>query len=274
MSDQDLGNATTQTIYKVATEPVFLSDQNLRPHENISWEITSEADDNEKLGENLTPFERDVAEIPETARQEEDAPTQEESSEPDEEEKEKRGKKNRTSEKKRIADLTRQLKQAQSVAHDVLNRNQFLETKLSERQKAEIVQREKLLLSEKERVKNYLNNVTEEGDVAKQVEAQDLLSQYNASLELLKNGYNPDPSDQKQYQAPQPRYEEPQYEIDDVAQDWLDNNPWANPHSSEFDQSLHEEADNYSIKLAKKYKLSGRKAILAVQISLMKYQIS
>jgi hypothetical protein len=266
MSYQDLGNATTQTIYKVATEPVFLSDQNLRPHENISWEVTSEPDDNEKLGETLTSHERDIVQVPEIAsetqreeREEEDAPDQKESPEPDEEEKEKKFKKNRTSEKKRISDLTRQLKQAQSVAHDVLNRNQFLETKLNEKQKAEIVQREKLLLSEKERVKNYLNNVTEEGDVAKQVEAQDLLSQYNASLELLKNGYNPDPSDQKQYQAPQPKYQESQYEIDDVAQDWLDNNPWANPHSNEFDQSLHEEADNYSIKLAKKYTLSGRK---------------
>ena len=112
MSYQDLGNATTQTIYKVATEPVFLSDQNLRPHENISWEVTSEPDDNEKLGEVISPFERDVPQVAETAsetqREEEDAPDQEESPEPDEGEKEKKFKKNRTSEKKRISDLTRQ----------------------------------------------------------------------------------------------------------------------------------------------------------------------
>ena len=37
-----------------------------------------------------------------------------------------------------------------------------------------------------------------------------------------------------------------------------DKNSWANPKSPHFDKEMYDEADNYSIRLARKYKLEGR----------------
>jgi len=264
----DKGNETTQTLYQLATEPIFASDQNLRPHDNISWEVTSEPDQSnipdsqdEIIPGTEPDIDKDLEISEEISGKEDPEKIEADSDSPEEEEKERIKKKNRTSEKKRIADLNRQLKQAQSVAHDVLTRNQFLEKKLTEKQKEALTQEENLLTSQKERIKQYLTDALEEGDSTKIAEAHDLLSQYNAELRLINSRKNATPEPEKQYTPPQ----QPQYYDSDEADyeigiEWLENNPWANKHSKDFDQDLHEEADNYSIFLTKKYTLAGRKS--------------
>lgn len=264
MAEKDQGNVTTQTIYQLATEPIFASDLDLgREEENISWEVSGVPDESINPDEAIVKDksiqnpESDNGEVREEEKIKDESPPAD-----GDEEKEKAKKKNRTSEKKRIADLTRQLKQAQSVAHDVLTRNQYLETKLTEKQKEALAQEENLITSQKERIKKYLADALEEGDSEKIADAHDLLSQYNAELRLINSRKN-SPQTEQQYAPPppqQPYYIEQDQVDHEIGAEWLDNNPWANPHSPDFDPELHQEADNYSIKLAKKYTLSGKKS--------------
>lgn len=256
MAEQDNGNSTTKKIYQLATEPIFASDHNLdRP--DVSWEVS------DGIPAPLPPLEI----VDESLESEENKETDDESltseiEESSEEEKEKIKKRNRTSEKKRISDLTRQLKQAQSVAHDVLTRNQFLETKLTEKQREALETEENLLTSQKERVKNYLTDAIEEGDPQKIAEAHDLLSQYNAEIQLKKSQKTTfQNSGQKPYSPQEPIFNDvPEDYTHEHGQEWIESNGWANPNSDEFDQSLYNEADNYSLKLAAKYRLQGKKS--------------
>ncbi len=258
MSEQDTGNETTKQIYQLATEPVFATDQTLdRP--DVTWEVS------DGLPEPLPPFETESPqhEEPEESHLEEEKSEHEESDDDSEEEKEKIKKKNRISEKKRISDLNRQLKQAQAVAHDVLTRNQFLEKKLNEKHTEALTNEENLLSSQKERVKQYLTDALEEGDPAKIAEAHDLLSQYNAEIQLKKSQKTNFQNNPENYYPPQKPVEKESSYDDSQSEEshtWLENNNWANPNSDDFDEGLYEQADKYSLKLMSKYKLQGRKS--------------
>lgn len=258
MTDQDTGNATTQTIYELATKPTFI-DRTQDPQQEISWEVVGAEETP------LPPVPDDVREEPVVPEEEEEPIPEPETQthneeEPESEEIEKKKKKNRSSEKTRISQLTRELRQAQAVTADVINRNQYLESKITQKEKENFTAQENYLTSQKERVKKYLTDALEEGDPAKIAEANDLLGQYNAEILLM--------SRQKQNAQEQPKnvpaYKPPSYQepIDDSYQDtgkeWIEKNTWANPKSSHFDQEMYEEADNYSIRLARKYKLEGR----------------
>jgi hypothetical protein len=258
MVDKDIGNATTQKIYELATQPTFV-DRSQDVEQEISWEIAGEDEtafpaNPEEVKEEVISSE-DKKEIPEKTQSLPEPEIEEET-----EELEKKKKKNRTSEKNRIAQLTRELRQAQSVAHDVLTRNQYLESKISQKEKESFTTQENYLTAQKERVKKYLAEAIEEGDPSKIAEANDLLSQYSAEILLLnrqKQSFQPELSQQKSYV--QPSYEEPiEVPYQDTGKEWMDKNSWANPNSPHFDQEMYEEADNYSIRLARKYKLEGR----------------
>lgn len=258
MSDKDIGNVTTQTIYELATKPTFI-DRSQDVEQQISWEIAGEEETTqfppnpEEVKEEIAPHEEEQ----ETSEKTQSIP---ESDEEATEELEKKKKKNRTSEKSRIAQLTRELRQAQSVAHDVLSRNQFLESRISQKEKESFATQENYLTAQKERVKKYLTDAIEEGDPSKIAEANDLLSQYNTEILLLgkqKQSFQTEVPQQKSYE--QPYYEEPaEIPYEEAGKEWMDKNSWANPKSPHFDKEMYDEADNYSIRLARKYKLEGR----------------
>jgi hypothetical protein len=255
MTHKDTGNETTQPIYELATKPTFV-DRSQDKEQEISWEVP---------GEEETPVE-DINEESLLLKEEEEVSPEsqidsENEIETETEEIEKKKKKNRISEKNRIAQLTRELRQAQSVTHDVLTRNQYLESKISQKEKEAFTTQENYLTSQKERVKKYLTDAIEEGDPSKIAEANDLLSQYNTEILML--------SKQKQtmQEAPPqipPTYNQSSYEepIDnsyqEAGKEWMEKNVWANPNSTHFDQEMYEAADNYSLRLARKYKLEGR----------------
>lgn len=261
MSDKDIGNVTAQTMYELATKPTFV-DRSQDAEQEVSWEIAGE-DDATQFPDNPEEVKEEIAPHEEEEEKQEIAEKTQSTPESDEEEKEeleKKKKKNRTSEKSRIAQLTRELRQAQSVAHDVLSRNQFLESKISQKEKEAFTTQENYLTAQKERVKKYLTDAIEEGDPSKIAEANDLLSQYNTEILLLgkqKQSFSTEASKQTSYA--QPSYEEPaEIPYEDTGKEWMDKNSWANPKSSHFDKEMYEEADNYSIRLARKYKLEGR----------------
>lgn len=260
MSNKDIGNTTTQTMYELAKQPIFI-DRSQEPQQEISWEVSGEEEiplppQLEETKEEPIPSE-DKEEI-----HEEPQSTAEPEVEEETEELEKKKKRNRTSEKSRISQLTRELRQAQSIAHDVLSRNQYLESKISQKEKEAFTTQENYLTSQKERVKKYLTDAIEEGDPSKIAEANDLLSQYNAEILLLnrqKESFQTNSSHQNSHQQSQHSYEEPiEAPYQEIGKEWMDKNSWANPKSPHFDQEMYEEADNYSVRLARKYKLEGR----------------
>lgn len=261
MIPEDNGTNTTQQIYQLATQPIFATDHNVDP-ENVTWEVSDGSLDylanpiEENPGQEESPIHPENEEGSEKPG-ESDSESNETSSE-DEEEKTK--KKNRVSERKRIAQLTRQLKQAQSVTHDVLARNQYLETKLTEKQKEALASEENFLSSQKERVKQILTDAIEEGDASKIAEAQDLLSQYNTQIQLKKTQASTfQNTPQNTYTPPSPIIDEDD-DDNEEGRSWLENNSWADPKADDFDEDLYNVADQYSIKLAKKYTLQGKKS--------------
>lgn len=260
MSDKDIGNTTTQTMYEMATQPVFI-DRSQDPQQEISWEVSGEGEiptppqlEGEKE-EVVTPEDRE-----EIQEAQQPIPETDPESEEDSEETEKKKKKNRTSERNRIGQLVGEVKHLKSVVNDVLKRNEFLESKAAQKEKEAFATQENYLTAQKERVKKYLADAIEEGDPSKIAEANDLLSQYNAEILLMgkqKESLQANPQPQNTYK--QPYYQEPtETPYQEVGKEWMHKNSWANPDSPNFDQEMYEEADNYSIRLARKYKLEGR----------------
>jgi hypothetical protein len=261
MNEQDTGNKTTQTIYELATQPTFV-DRSEDAVQNVSWEVSDGepvplTPENEQVPEKIEDT-FPVQEKEENQIVEEIGELEDESDSEEDTEKEKKKKRNRVSEKNRIYQLTRELRQAQSVAHDVLKRNQYLESKMSEKDKEALTAQENYLTSQKERVKKYLTEALEEGDPAKIAEANDLLSQYNTEILLM--------GKQKKGETNEivHSYDSTKYDVtnvnpyQEVGNEWIEKNSWANPQSPNFDQEMYQEADEYSIRLAKKYKLQGR----------------
>lgn len=252
---EDVGNDTTNSMYQLATEPTFI-DRSQEVEQEISWEVQDGETPPLPIEQ---PEEIKEENLPESDNEdpenhlEDDAET---------EESEKKKKKNRTSEKTRIAKLTRELRQAQSMTHDVLTRNQYLESKLSQKDKEVMTSQENYLSAQKERVKKYLTDALEEGDSSKIAEAQDLLSQYNAEILLLsrqttKENVPYQPSIPQSYDGHS--YQEPiDNEYKDIGNEWIENTPWADKNSDSFDIDLYQEADEYSAKLMKKYKIAGK----------------
>lgn len=260
MSNSDTGNVTTQKIYEIATQPIFM-DRSQDQEQEISWEIS----DGQETP--LPPQLEEVKDVdlseekgPEVSLTEEVEPESDADIPTDEEETEKKKKKNRISEKNRIAQLIREKKQAQSVAHDVLSRNQYLEAKIAQKEKEASENHQNYLTSQKEQIKKYLTDAIEEGDPAKITEANDLLAQYNSEILWIKKQNTQELSKEKDTQYPNPNsYQEPaRIPFEETGIEWIEKNTWANPNSEDFDEEMFQEADNYSVRLARKYKLEGR----------------
>ena len=257
MEHKDTGNETTQTIFELATKPIFV-DRSQDKEQEVSWEVSSEEETTleDIKEESLPPREEYKEEISLESQIDSENEIETET-----EEIEKKKKKNRISEKNRIAQLTRELRQAQSVAHDVLSRNQYLESKISQKEKEAFTTQENYLTSQKERVKKYLTDAIEEGDPSKIAEANDLLSQYNTEILMLskqKQTMQEIPAETQSVYK-QSSYQEPiDNSYQETGKEWMEKNVWANPNSTHFDQEMYEAADNYSLRLARKYKLEGR----------------
>lgn len=256
-------------------DPVMLPPHPRIVPEEISWE-TNEPSDlepseifSEPLEESEEPTSEEEAYESDEDNQNADESPEEAPSSPEADDQQRppeKVKRKRNNGNKRISELTRQHKQSLTMLQDVLARNQFLEQKLQEQKKEHLISEENLLKSQKERVKKILADAIEEGDAAKITEAQDLLSEYNAQLQWKKNQLsNPEPM-QPVTPAAYPSHPQPEVQFDDAAWQWLEANPWADEHSAEhFDPYLREEANQYSIKLEKKYRLQGRSSEIGSQ---------
>jgi hypothetical protein len=238
-----------------ATEPIFINDHSSDLQQEISWIV----------GNDDTPDETVEKAPVEQEKYDEDL-EDEDTQEDGQEDHPRKKRSNKVSSQRRIAELTRKLKEAESFAHTVLNQKEYLQKKLGHKEKESVANYENLLNNSKHQIKEAMIKAHEEGDSVLHAQASDLLNQYNTELMFIKkqkeNGYY-NQYDNLRSEIPQEIFNEPEEEIDDyeveVYLDWTKKNSWANPKSRNFDPELLNEANEYSEILMKKYRLQGRK---------------
>lgn len=246
-----------------ATQPII----NIRDDanaNNISWLVNDGLPD-ESSPSSTEPQEReepqeDLVEDEEPERDEGDENQSSDEVDEDEEEKPKK-KRNRVPLDRRIADLTRKVKHYQSVTHDVFSQKENLEKEKLALADELFKAKKKLLEAHRETINTNLIQANEEGDSTRSAKATDLLTQYTAELWRLEDEQN---RFKQNYSAtPQPRQFEPEPADDynenaEHGQEWMKSNPWANPNSRHFDQDMYQDANDYSVELARQYKSEGR----------------
>lgn len=251
MDDTEISSTEQQST---ATEPVFLTDHVTDRPNDVSWVVGN--DDGEDSFPNNLPEE--TSPVEETS--------QEESSEDSDQE--ERPRKKRNSSQHRITELNRQKKAAQEFAHQILKEKENLEKRLTQSEQQNLINYEKFISSEKERLKVAKFSALEEGDTAKITEVDDLMSQYNNELMDLKRRKEVMTQDRFRerpaQELPREIFEESDASsgLDDESYsamvDWAKKNPWANPESRYYDEGMFLEADAYSAKLKRRYLLERR----------------
>jgi len=256
---------------------------------SISWEVSDVVDEvqevkdliqdgfdgDKKPKDDLVPLEEVEQE---TVYPESDDKEEIHDDEDKEEEEKKRS--HKVPRTKRISELVREKKGYKALAEDTIIQKKQLEQEV-EYLRGEVLRKEKEKLESYDQslkanidnIKRTLTIAKEEGDYKTETEATDLLSQYNAEKMRVmqeRERYNHLPNVQYQQQY-QPIHKQQQSHAQDnnvfdedasaykeSAMNWLKNNSWADPHSSNFDRDLHEEAADYEVRLAKAYKLQGK----------------
>jgi hypothetical protein len=125
---------------------------------------------------------------------------------------------------------------------------------------------EKSLENEEQRVLTELELAKESGDIKQEIALQKELAKVAAQQEtqLLSKTVLRQNSQQPQlmnYQAePQPQYQQQntyQEPVNEYFEEWLEEHPWANPHSPEFDQNLSQEVNEIAVQFNKHLKFNG-----------------
>jgi hypothetical protein len=246
-------------------EPIFINEHSSE-RKDVSWVVGSDTD---SIDPNSIGSIVQTQEAPEDKEKPESRPREShsESGEDGDEDLDARKKKKNTA-GKRINELTRKLKEAQSFAYDIMNQKEYLEKELSKKEKQALAYHEKLLETNKNVIKEAMIKAKEEGDTATEVHAADLMAQYNNEMMRIKRDkesgyYNQRRTDNY---IPQEIFDTQDYEEEntiepeqrEAGERWVKKNAWANPDSRSFNPSLAEEADRYSLHLAAKYQLQGR----------------
>jgi hypothetical protein len=240
---------------------------------DISWEVNDGLPSENPLKEierEEIPPEGEENEEKEQVEVEEKE-TEDESQEQEEDGVEKK-KTLRAPKNKRISDLTRKIKQRDSMLQEVLARNQLLEKDREELKKQNALQEKQRLEDESKHIDNYIKTIREahsdalaEGEYERATEAASLLAQYNARKETLaQQKYQMDVARTQQppQQSPQ-EYQDSQWrqlseEFQTNGKEWITQNQWADANSVNYDPEMLQEAEEYVENLMRRYKFEGR----------------
>jgi hypothetical protein len=249
MNPNNPGEAQDGTAEQTpATNPIFINDHLTHNPDDISWVVGEDQPD---------PIEVPIEEIKELDKEVEASESEGQEEQP----KKKRG--NKVTSQRRIADLNRKLKEAQSFAYTIMSQKEALEKRLTRKEQESLDNYEKSLVSDKERILQAMVDAEDEGDTVKKVKATDLLNQYNSEImdvqrKREKAAHTVPPKNDFPTDIFEDTYEnQVDEEIHQVGQEWMSRNAWANPQSPHFNQELWAEADQYSKDLAKAYQLEG-----------------
>ncbi len=110
--------------------------------------------------------------------------------------------------------------------------------------------------NQQKRIRSEIKVAKDEGDTDKEIELQQRMAEIAAKKQtqlLSKSLQQQQPINYQQPYYPEPsfapvpsHYEEP---VNEALEDWLDDNGWADPNSSEFDQQLSAEANDIAAEL-------------------------
>lgn len=123
---------------------------------------------------------------------------------------------------------------------------------------------EQSLENDEQRILTELEIAKESGDIKKEVAMQQKLAEIAAQkqTQLLSKTLQRNQPQPASYQEPT-YYPQPQYQqkdtyqeepINEYYEDWLEENPWADPRSSEYDSSLSQEVNDIAVELNKNLK--------------------
>lgn len=124
---------------------------------------------------------------------------------------------------------------------------------------------EKSLENEEQRVLTELELAKENGDIKQEIALQKELAKIAAQQEtqlLSKTVLRQQPQLPQQPQPmnyPEPQFQQDGYQepVNEYFEEWLEEHPWANPHSPEYDSNLSQEVNEIAIKLNKHLKFNG-----------------
>lgn len=99
------------------------------------------------------------------------------------------------------------------------------------------------LESKSEQAKQILKQAIEDGDIDLQVRAQETVSQLQAERLMVRQAASQPKAALPRYQRPYAPVDAPLPTINEDFEDFLEENPWADPNSNEYDETLRAEAD-------------------------------
>lgn len=161
---------------------------------------------------------------------------------------------------KRLHELEQRVLEAERLAEEYRLYGMQKEQEAASQRSVAEAQYDHSLKVKEESARKLLTEAIEEGDVEKQVLAQDLLTQFKTertinqsyrgdSSRTVNNYYHPN-QNYPQY-SPQSPPHNPHFE------EWLDNNSWCDPHSEDYDYELANEAVAISRDIEKNFKFNG-----------------
>jgi hypothetical protein len=123
---------------------------------------------------------------------------------------------------------------------------------------------EQSLENDEKRILTELENAKENGDIKKEVYMQQRLAEIAAQRQtqlLSKTLHKQQQPAPVNYQDPsyyQPQPVRQQAPINEHYEDFLEDNPWADPRSPEFDPNLRQEVNDFAMELDKNLKFKGQ----------------
>lgn len=110
-----------------------------------------------------------------------------------------------------------------------------------------------------------LQEAIQAGDALKQSEVTERLTKFGADKAMLEGWKAAQPKPVEQQQQPQQRHQQAQQpqaveqvEVSPEVAAWIDENPWFDKKSPEFDPGLHQIASGFATILERKYKAEGK----------------
>ena len=127
---------------------------------------------------------------------------------------------------------------------------------------------EQSLENDEKRILTELENAKESGDIKKEVYMQQQLAEIAAQRQtqlLSKTLYKQQQPAPVNYQDPsyyQPQQAYQQAPANEYYEDFLEENPWADPNSPEYDSNLRQEVSDYAAELDKNLKFKGQGSMI------------
>jgi len=187
-------------------------------------------------------------------------------------------KKNKISFEKRFKQVYSEKKQMEELLHQQYEENQRLQSMVQEKNITSVLLAEDALDQRMERAKSVLKTAIDNGDTDLQVDAYAEFSRLQGEKNEI-NSYkaaNGIQSDRKQSQSQQmePQYEERRYNQPQEERQpeptpelslWLNENPFMDANSPEFDQDMYNEVRGVDSRLARQYTKAGKKSQIGTQ---------